>query len=246
MSQPQAFISLQFGKEWRIRRPYLYRMLERQYVDKFFEDGTLRLSSFKLFREHNDEERRDTAEGGFGFVKHREREGDKDSLSAFVLMAPTDNCYIMCGTTIYDPVLFSSFGADSGFRINDTTAFGAAVSSHIPGFNAGIEGGCLYMANRTIERDIGNISLKDFESEIEPGKDDLTKMMGFFSDIAGDDFYFAKDKRFSHQYEYRLLWFAHNTPEAFIDIRCPEARQFCVRFEDLWDLKDKKSDQDVS
>ncbi len=54
---------LQFLSPWTVVTPEPYRCLEKQWVEAFFADGTLRLSSFARFAEHEDEQRRDENEG---------------------------------------------------------------------------------------------------------------------------------------------------------------------------------------
>jgi len=50
-------------KPWHIYFPVLFRYLEQEYIDAFFRDGSLRLSSFKQFAKHKDEARNDWGEG---------------------------------------------------------------------------------------------------------------------------------------------------------------------------------------
>jgi hypothetical protein len=45
-------LNLNFSRQWSIVRPRLYRHLDSQYVDSFFKDGSLRLSSFAQFAKH--------------------------------------------------------------------------------------------------------------------------------------------------------------------------------------------------
>jgi hypothetical protein len=56
-------INVQFGRNWTMLRPTLYRFLESKYVDAFFQEGSLRLSSFERFAQHPDEQRKDAGEG---------------------------------------------------------------------------------------------------------------------------------------------------------------------------------------
>jgi len=129
--------------------------------------------------------------------------------------------------------LAGCFGTDSGFRIDDTAAFADAVSRYIPGFLLGAEGPCQYMAKRMLVRDMGRV---EFESFLEsPGSKtvDTQKFIAFIAGMAGDDAFFLKSDEYAHQSEYRLLWHTPNPVSGYIDIVCPDARQFCTRFEDL-------------
>jgi len=56
-------LNIQFVRPWTILRPRLYRYLPSKWVDAFFHDGSLRLSSFNEFSKHTDEQRADPQEG---------------------------------------------------------------------------------------------------------------------------------------------------------------------------------------
>ena len=118
MNNPPRHFICQFTREWRVRKPYVYRYMDRKYVDRFFEDGSLRLSSFSSFAKHSDEERQDEAEGS-GMVVHVCPDGDAKTMTA--MLGQGENAYVLCGSTLYEPELAETFGCDSGFRINDTT-----------------------------------------------------------------------------------------------------------------------------
>ena len=73
-SSPQTLV-VNFNRQWSIVRPRLYRHLDAKYVESFFNDGSLRLSSFARFAQHPDEQLRDTNEGtgmriGLGAQSH--------------------------------------------------------------------------------------------------------------------------------------------------------------------------------
>ena len=128
--------------------------------------------------------------------------------------------------------LLSAFAVDSGFRVNDTTAFGCAIANAIPGFRGGLEGACIYVGERVLRRKSVPI---DFESmRISPhGKEmDMGAMFAAISNVAGDDLLFLKLKNYEQQCEYRLIWYAENAQD-YIDVTCPEAREFCTRFEEI-------------
>ena len=229
MSKPQHPISIPFSRGWNIRRPYLYRYMKREYVDRFFDDGTLRLSSFSYFGKHPDEERGDNQEGR-GVVIHRNAEGEGQTILS--KMAKGIDTFILCGSMRFSDDLARAFDTDSGFRIDDTTAFSDIVARHIPGFVQGAEGPCMYMARRMVVRDMGRI---DFEAMKKgPGENyNIDKLLQVMNTMAGDDLFYIKLIKYAHQSEYRLIWGARQIVGDYIEIKCPEALQFCTRFEDL-------------
>lgn len=229
MNQPQQIARVPITREWRVRRPYFYRYLDRQFVDLFFNDGVLRLSTFQTFARHVDEQRQDAKEG-WGVVSNNTSDGGGQSIFASVGMG--FDSYVLCGSTMFTQELKRAFGTESGFRINDTISFANVVSSHIPGFRTGIEGGCIYNQYRSVERDVGKINLDDFKTPDGKGFD-MGKMFQMTSQLAADDLFFLKQQKYAHQNEYRLLWFGSDSELPYIDIKCPEAVQFCTRFDDL-------------
>jgi hypothetical protein len=231
MNHPQPSISVQFGREWRIRRAPIYRYLPKQFVDNFFSTGTLRISSFSQFASHIDEQRLDLEEGQ-GMILNRNTQGDGQTV--FARLEQGKNAYVLCGSMTQSHELAQSFKTDSGFKINDSIAFCEALSRYIPGFVGGMEGPCSYVQDRMVVRDIGPVDLDSVRTG--PGIDDFDheKMAKKLFEIAGDDFFFLKHSRFSPQSEYRFLWLTPNQVTGTVDIVCPEARQFCTRFEDLW------------
>lgn len=231
MSQPQSSIQIGFQRPWQIRRPLVYRYLDRQWVDAFFETGTLRLSSFATFSQHGDEQRKDEHEGS-GVVVH-ENPDKKNPFTIFSKISQGQNSYVLCGSTRFDPEIGKAFNADSGFRINDPTAFANAISSHIPGFRAGMEGLCNYRGRKAVDRAIQNYQLEDFENP-DGQTIDMEKAMQAVFGVAGDELFFLKLTQYAIQSEYRFLWFTHQKGHDSKVIECPEALQFCTRFEDLW------------
>jgi hypothetical protein len=207
----------------------LYRSLEKEHVDSFFSTGALRLSSFAKFATHRDEQRFDPNEGK-GHVVHRSSEGQ----TMMATVSQGHNAYVLSASTSYLPDFSRDLETDSGFRINDSLAFGDAVSRCIPGFGVGLEGPCIYIAKRVLDRDTGPIDLESLR--VSPGSKelDMGKLVETVRNVAGEDLYFLKLDKFSHQNEYRMLWLTPRTVEGHLDISCPEARQFCTRFEDLY------------
>jgi hypothetical protein len=230
MNKPQIRVAVTMVTEWAIRRPYVFRYMPEVYVDAFFSDGVLRLSSFSAFSKHEDEQRLDKNEGS-GTVVNIDDEGTGQTVLA--AMRQGHDAYLLCGSTNYSNGLAEVFCTDSGFLINDPTSFGCTIAQAIPGFRSGLEGACIYLDKKTVSRKAGKL---DFDSmKVSPDKNelDMGKMFNAISSIAGDDLFFLKHTRYQHQAEYRLLWLTgHEVPD-FVVVKCPEAVQFCTRFEDL-------------
>jgi hypothetical protein len=204
--------------------------LEKEFVDAFFETGALRLSSFERFSQHADEQRLDASEGK-GIVAHINAEGEGQTIMARI--GQGHNAYVLCASTFYSGNLAEAFNADSGFRINDIFGFANAVSRYVPGFVVGREGPCLYLQKRVLNRDMGRIELDSLRVSSDSKNMDMGKMMQTIFGMAGDDLFFLKSSKYAHQNEYCLLWCTSGQVNPYLDITCPEARNFCTRFEDL-------------
>lgn len=227
----QQSISVQFANPWSVRRPYVYRYLDKKYVDQFFDRGTLRLSSYDAFSKHIDEERNDSSEGWVSFI-NTSTTGKGQTIAARI--AKGHESYILCGASVYTAELAKTFGVDSGFRINDPTGFAAEIARHIPVFTGGTEGACIYLPNKMVVRNIGEVDIEKIKDDNDPTKFSVDKMAALISTLAGDDPYFTKHVRYRNQLEYRLLWFTDAPMQTYIDVECPAALKFCTRFEDLY------------
>ena len=227
--------------EWNICPPTLFRFMDSKYVDAFFKDGSLRISSFSSFYKHKDEQRMDKGEGKSFFV-HTTKQGGGQSLTVWT--AQGTNAYILSTTMRYDQDFFSLFNTDSYFRINNSSAFGMAIAKHIPNIIAGHEGACLYQEKKIIHKDLGYIDLNQFRDPNNPqpvidqekipydglplpSNNRLLKEY-IFSKI-GHYAMFLKDKRFAHQSEYRFIWAIKDDAQNYLDIKVPEAIQFCEK-----------------
>jgi len=146
-----ADVRHEFG--WQVKTPTIYRYLDQQYIDEFFEEGVIQLSSFSEFRQHEDEMREDSNEG----VNIVTAEGEEANISA--VTATGMNSYVFCGSTIASESLMNDFEVDGYFKITDTQSFGKAIAKSLENRNEieiverGIEGFCEYTDGNLIRED---------------------------------------------------------------------------------------------
>ena len=209
-----------FSRPWDIRSPILTRYLETQYVDQFINKGKLRLSSFKAFRSNPDEQKGDISEGRVNM-----QIGTPNGNHVIVAMNG-QKAYVLCAGTVEDKNMKASFKTEDGFRILNTLGFANAISSHIPGFVAGMEGLCCYRKDLLIKKDDNKpISNPDTYSNPEKWAEEHDR---YVAEQARETF-FVKHIDYAHQGEYRFIWFASGNEEDHIDITCPEGKRFCQR-----------------
>ncbi len=216
-------MNLAFTRPWTVRLPTLVRQMNIEYVDAFFNDGSLRLSSFESFRRNPDEKRKDTQEGLVAMQVNT----PTNTLS--ILGTGRQTAYIVCASTIEKPLSEFEMKSISSFRIHDSLKFADAVARQIPGFSGGTEGLCNYRTNTMITkndstpRDMPN-DPKDIEAWFKNENANTARL--------AIDAYFMKNISFAHESEYRFIWFTESPREQFLDIKCPEAIKYCERIDE--------------
>lgn len=208
--------SVPFGYNWEVRTPVVDRTMHREFVDAFFQNGSLRLSSFETFRKHPNEARRDKAEG---------KAAMKIALPKGTLSAITVNgqeSYVLCGSMVEA----SQSTSHAAIRILDTIAFAATVARQIPGFIGGTEGACVYRSNTFYEATADHDIAPPVDGE-DP--EQWARRQKAFVGAHMINKFFIKHSDYSAESEYRMLWFCDGMPRPFIDISCPKAIQFCER-----------------
>lgn len=224
-----SYIQVPFSAPWRVRRNPLFRFMHQQYVDAFFDDGTIRLSTFAEFAKHPDEQRRDNKEGS-GFASHNDLDvNDGEGFHVSGYLNTGMNAYIFCASMICNDSMKAKYGS-TGLTILDTVGFAYEVSRYIPGFRSGAEGPCIYQEFRHIRRNINDLNLDDLK--VDPSSNDISgdKLLATINSIAGDDLMFVKTMAFFEELEYRLAWFTSEAVEGALILKCPEARKYCESF----------------
>jgi hypothetical protein len=223
-SSPQHW-QIGFARPWHVLRPRIYRYMENKYIDDFFRDGSLRLSSFKKFAEHPDENLRDSCEGkGIQFLTGKD-------CTVFLVKKSGENCYVFCCSVLNTNLIFDEFEHDFGcLRIDNSIAFADAISCHIPGFSSGAEGLAIYQDNASIVRHNESLSINDIDMPHDKSgalnERTLSKLGAM---MGGIEEHFLKQSKHAYQSEYRIIWQSTQDIGDFIDIKVPEARQFCKR-----------------
>lgn len=208
--------NIPFGYSWGVRTPPVVRVMESRYVDDFFKNGSLRISSFESFRKHPDERRRDGEEG----TAVMEIKSPNSTLSAVTFNG--QEAYVLCASTV-EPELSDD---QDGLIIEDTVAFSAAVSRFLPGFVGGTEGLCTYRST-TLYRAFDDHEFKPPAPDEDPEKwaERQDRIIGRHM----QNKFFIKNSKFSHEAEYRMIWFCAGKRRDYVDIECADALRFCRR-----------------
>lgn len=218
---------------WKIRTPRVYRYLPRQFVEAFFAAGALRVSSFRQFSEHSDEQRLDSKEGKV-FLVHRTAANGGQTVVMEVDYG--HDAYVLSGSMTPSKQLLADFKCDSAIVISDTTSFAREIAKQIPDFKAGLEGPCSYQYRRIIEKDLGWLDFGTQEETSDLSKMDAEVVTRMYSELNTADAYFLKREVHRHQGEYRFIWLTYGPVKPVIDIVVPDARRYCVPWEGQGDV----------
>jgi hypothetical protein len=231
---------------WTINTPELFRYMNASFVEDFFKDGSIRISSFDEFRKHKDEQRLDMGEGRI-MVAHNfpsANQGKGQAITSWILY--DRKAYVLSTSVVIDKNLMESFGTDSYLRIHDSTNFGIEVARQIPGFIMGLEGFCLYQHNKIFYQDL-SLDLRQFqkdpnkaisdmklasngiEGQIDEGEYDMQRLGSFLVNNARHYPLYLKDERFRMQCEYRFIWLTNIATQDHLSLKIPEAIRYCSR-----------------
>jgi len=202
--------------------PMVFRYLESEWVNEFFENGILRLSSFKKFHQHEDEQRGDKQEGSnmiFGI-------GSENQFSAMTNSG--HDAFVLSTSLAHNENLYNDFDVDACFIIEKPHEFMESIMKSIPEFKGINFGPCLYQPSKIIQRQMPGFNLDSIKSDDEPNTNDMGKIFNQIDQASGLDVLFSKTNEYAHQHEYRMLWHTYLDPmPEYIDLIVPEALQFC-------------------
>lgn len=201
--------------------PFLYRFMEAQYVEMFFETGMLKLTTFEKCKELEDENRKDTKEGQselFGY------DGDCKLEIGFgvggdVILLCTSLCseYKDKKGTIYNKYI----------EIFDVQGLILAIAEQLSKSGYVVKtilfGPCFYS-----EKEFHNVVHSEaFREKMDKEQsfdwDELSKIT---NTIAGYNIYFQKPIEKRQENEFRFLWIVDNikkNKDVFVTVPHPEA-----------------------
>jgi hypothetical protein len=225
-------INLQTGTPLDLTLPHVYKYMDSKYMDEFFEEGKLRIGSFKYYRQFPDEVRGDKNEGS-GTVQGK---GEQGGFSFNVMTQQGTSSYMFCTSVLESDSLKEHFETDNVFRINNPLEFAVSISRVIPGVSHISLGLCNYRDHRLIAKTIKGLSINDFTDEkghMIIGGPQMNKRT---NQILGNglDLMYLKEKKYQTQCEFRIVWTLNSNffeTNDHIDIICKEAIQFCEKIE---------------
>lgn len=201
--------------------PSVFRYLNREYVDSFFSDGTLLLSTFLKMREYPDEQRGDKDEG-HGTIKY---EINDQAVQTDVQVGI--GAYILCTSLLHSTQMYEDFQCNSCIEIKNPLYFANLVALKIRDVDKVLFGPCQYVGDRVLDRNPES----NFPCVTEQ---DFTAL---FQKTVLDGSYhvpFRKHLHFCSQHEYRFLWEVSSAIQPIeqpLTIKVPEAIPLCNRLD---------------
>lgn len=206
---------------WHIKRFPVYRILDNeQWMDNFFETGEIQLSCFSKFRNYEDEMQGDFHEGKGRIVF------PGDESTHYLEYEAGLNAFILSTTKTLNAKVVADFKGKCAIKINYPTPFAMEIAKKLPYIETGVEGSCDYVKDRLqfLERQFGTENLVH---ALRNKENQQVKQM--LSDLTQGMELFAKHEKYSHQEEYRFVWFSKATISSTVIIRCPEAIEYCQK-----------------
>ncbi|MBG6062890.1 hypothetical protein IWX83_002693 [Flavobacterium sp. CG_9.1] len=207
-----------FHVTWLRKINPVYRLLsDIKYIEDFFENGNIYLSSFNNFKKYEDEMQGDKTEGhnlvgGF----------NGNNASHYISYEGGFKAYVLCATNSLNENVKKDFKGVGAIKINDPVNFGKEIARKMPYVTTGIEGDCIYGDSKTQ-------TLKEEQNKIFQNIDfqNPTMIREEITQLTLGVEMFMKHKKYEHQDEHRLLWFSEVEIQNGILVHCPEATKYC-------------------
>lgn len=208
---------------WVQQKKPVYRLFDKkEWADRFFETGELRISCIEAFRNFPDEIRGDRQEGkGSAYFTHQNKD------ISLILFDEAVNGYILSTTDTLNDEIIKAFNAVCAIKIHNSAYFGLEVAKNLNSVQQGIEGDCNYVDDKSIEVDFSQ-------------QQNLINKAGFANDLlfqlelkrkVSTKSLFLKHQKYSYQKEYRFIWFSKGRASDPLIIQCPQARLICERID---------------
>jgi hypothetical protein len=222
-------VMLQTSAQWSLLSPRLFRYLDQQFIDAFFDKGELRISSFASFHAHEDDERRDQEGRTINVGQYVDPDDSARNVQVYNVSAAGTDAYVLSASLVESRQLMQAFETDGYFVIEDPWGFALAIQDAVPAFSEGLQGHCNYSPRgREVYRNLDFSMVDLMEQQRNPdGSVNMEVLPLVERALSGPERLFHKPARYAHQAEYRLLWGTSREVEPYLTVVCPDARRYC-------------------
>lgn len=213
-------IQSSFNISWGYKIDPVYRIVgENEYLDDFFENGNIFISSFENFKSYDDEMQGDISEGQSligGF--------DKEGNGNHIFYEGGVQAFILCTTNILSEAVIKDFNGVGAVKINNSVLFAREIAKKLPFVSTGIEGDCIYVDSK-----VQHLAGEQNELFQKINFADPRMIHQKVTALSSGVELFMKYKKYEHQQEHRLAWFSEKKIKRGIVVNCTEAIEHCEK-----------------
>lgn len=207
-----------------VNQPILWRFMSRKRVEKFFETGELRISTYAKYAEHDNPVRRDADEGKVTLL------GAHGKLSCKMSLGVGGNALVLCTSLSQNNVLSKGEPYDACIEIDDLLSFVKVATIKLAekvNVESVVHGACMYH-NKEIQDKIRSDALEKIMQQTSGSNSfDFSLLSQLAGEIGGNKVFFSKPMDKQEECEYRIVWLTDKEQKEAIVIEIPEARAFC-------------------
>jgi len=210
--------------------PVLYRYLPTKYIDEFFRNGTLMLTTYARCKIHEDQARCDPNDGKRNYLlTHR-------GMALAGIQGVGKRSYLLCTSMIPG---VDHFDDKTYFAINNPLAFAEAVARSVPNCQSGRLGRCLYRSEpslsveseRPVMPDPSELLAAQDHQAVELAFNRMNQAIGDLVDskLRAETYFIKAEVPFKKDSEFRFIFTVENEVSDVLVISCAEAVKFCAR-----------------
>lgn len=220
--QSQLIINHRIKSE--VNQPTVWRFMGKEFVERFFKTGELRISTYANFANLDDLVRRDTDEGK---ITLQSKEG---SLTSVMSIGVGFNALVLCTSLSQNNCLSNGKFYDACIEINDIQSFIREVTLklvEITSVKSVIHGACVYHNKEFYKETQENYLSEIINQSPEGNRFDFTLFTRLAEETGGSKIFFSKPLEKQEECEYRMVWLTGCDQKEAITINVPEATKFC-------------------
>ena len=206
-----------------------------EYVEQFFLDGSLLLTTYENCRTHEDLVRRDAREGKVNYhLLH-------GSQAVSGIQGVGKRSFMLCASSTLSAEMMTRFGTKNWIEIIDPLAFAEAISRKLPGFLQLRMAPCRYVSERSVERQTARPIMPDPAQLLQAARSGAyggveaafhamnRELADRLTDELDDDPYFIKEAvPFDVEDEFRFVWTVSDEVISPLVVNCKEASKYCL------------------
>ena len=207
-----------------VNQPVVWRFMGKNRVEKFFETGELRISTYANFAKNDSLIRKDDDEGNVTLHSVEE------SLISKMGIGVGENALVLCTSLSQNNTFSDGTTYDACIEINDLLSFIRVITLKLAekvNVKGVVHGSCMYH-NKEIYNRAKNDILSEIMKQTSNGNSfDFALLTRLAEETGGNKVYFSKPMEKREECEYRIVWLTDKEQSDAIIINVPEATAYC-------------------